>query len=204
MTIRDLLAKNRSYRRFHEDQRLGRELLLELVALTRLCPSAANRQPLKYLLASSPEETAAIFPHLRWAAALKDWPGPAEGQRPAAYIVILGDTRIAAHLNVDPGIVAQSMLLAAVEQGLGGCMIGSIDRDGLRKTLNLPDYFTIALVVALGKPNETVVLESCWKTPGTPSRSTTGATPRAFITCRKDRWRSCWSGSSGEWGVDSG
>jgi len=159
MTIRDLLAKNRSYRRFHEDQRLGRELLLELVALTRLCPSAANRQPLKYLLASSPEETAAIFPHLRWAAALKDWPGPAEGQRPAAYIVILGDTRIAAHLNVDPGIVAQSMLLAAVEQGLGGCMIGSIDRDGLRKTLNLPDYFTIALVVALGKPNETVVLE---------------------------------------------
>jgi len=159
MTIRELLAKNRSYRRFREDQRVGRELLVELVALTRLCPSAGNRQPLKYRLACSPEETAAIFPHLCWAAALKDWPGPAEGERPAAYVVILGDTRIATNLYVDPGIVAQSMLLAAVEQGLGGCMIGSIDRDGLRKTLNLPDHFSIALVVALGEPDETVVLE---------------------------------------------
>jgi len=93
MTVRDLLRINRSYRRF-EQQPIDRQTLVDLIALTRLCPSAANRQPLKYLLAWTPEQTAAIFPHLRWAAALTDWPGPAPEERPPAYIVVLGDTRI--------------------------------------------------------------------------------------------------------------
>ena len=159
MSICELLRKNRSYRRFHEDQRLKRETLVDLVELTRLCPSAANRQPLKYIVACSAEENARIFPYLRWAGALTDWPGPAEGQRPAGYIVILGDTQITTHFNVDPGIAAQSILLAAVEQGLGGCMVGSIDRNGLRETLNIPDQFAITLVLALGRPAEAVVLE---------------------------------------------
>ncbi len=159
MNIRELLRRNRSYRRFHQDQPIDRETLVDLVEVTRLCPSAANRQPLKYLVACSAEHNAMIFPHLRWADAIKDWPGPAEGQRPAGYVVILGDTQVTTHFNVDPGIVAQSMLLAAVEQGLGGCIIGSIERDELRKAMRIPDHFVIALVVALGKPAERVVLE---------------------------------------------
>ena len=129
------------------------------MALARLCPSAANGQPLKYLISWEPERNAGIFAHLRWTAALTDWPGPAEGERPTGYVVILGDTRIAKNFFCDDGIVAQSMLLAAAEQGLGGCMVGSIDRDGLRRTLRIPDHFQILLVIALGKPAETVVLE---------------------------------------------
>jgi len=159
MDMTELLRRNRSYRRFHEDQPLDEETLQGLVAKTRLCPSSANRQPLKYLLASSAADRAKIFPHLAWAGALKDWPGPAEGQRPAGYIVILGDLEISTTFHVDSGIVAQSILLAAVEQGLGGCMIGSIKRDAMRKALNIPDRFAIALAIALGKPRETVVLE---------------------------------------------
>jgi nitroreductase len=159
MPIRDLLARNRSYRRYDENHRLERSTLVDLVELTRFCPSAANRQPLRYLIACSPEETVEVFPHLYWAAALKDWPGPAEGERPAAYIIILGDTRISHNFDFDAGIAAQSMLLAAAEQGLGGCMIGSIDRKGLRAVLQIPDEYEIVLVVSLGKPGETVVLE---------------------------------------------
>ena len=159
MNVTELLRGNRSYRRFHEDQPLDEGTLKGLVEKTRLCPSSANRQPLKYLLACSPEDRAKIFPHLRWAGALADWPGPAEGQRPAAYIVILGDLEISSTFHVDSGIAAQSILLAAVEQGLGGCMVGSIDRDGLRKVLKIPDRFAIALAIALGRPKETVVLE---------------------------------------------
>jgi len=159
MNVAELLRKNRSYRRFHQDQRLDKKTLVELVELTRLCPSSGNRQPLRYMVACSPEATAGIFPHLRWAGALKDWPGPAEGERPAGYIVILGDARMPSSHNVDSGIAAQSLLLAAVERGLGGCMIGSIDRDGLRKALAVPKRLTIVLVVALGRPKETVVLE---------------------------------------------
>ncbi len=159
MTVRDLLTRSRSFRRFREDQPIDDRVLRELVDLARLCPSAANRQPLKYLISCDSERNALIFGHLRWAAALKDWPGPTEQERPAGYIVILGDTRIARDFHCDHGIAAQSILLAAVERGLGGCMVGSIDREGLRHRLNIPGFLDILLVLALGKPGETVVLE---------------------------------------------
>lgn len=156
--LRDLLLRNRSYRRFQQ-QPLDEQTLVELLELTRLCPSAANRQPLKYLLAWRAEQNATIFPHLRWAAALAPWPGPAEGERPAGYIVILGDNRIWRRWDWDSSLVAHTLLLAAAERGLGGCMIASIDQPGLRAALNLPDHLESLLVVALGTPGETVVLE---------------------------------------------
>jgi nitroreductase len=158
MPLSELLRKNRSYRRF-DPHTIERDTLVELIELTRTCPSAANRQPLKYLLAWTPEQAARIFPHLRWAAALTDWPGPAEGERPTAYIVILGDTRVWRRWDWDTGITAHTMLLGATERGLGGCMIGSIDQPGLRGELALPEDLEILMVVALGKPKETVVLE---------------------------------------------
>ncbi|HID78779.1 MAG TPA: nitroreductase family protein [Planctomycetaceae bacterium] len=159
MTIRELLKRNRSYRRFHENDPLDAAMLRGLVDLTRLCPSAANRQPLKYLISWTPERNARIFAHLRWAAALTDWPGPAGGERPAGYIVILGDTRIATDFYCDHGIAAQSILLGAVEQGLGGCIVASIDRDALRRDLGIPEHLEILLVLALGRPKEQVALE---------------------------------------------
>jgi nitroreductase len=159
MTIRDLLARNRSYRRYDEKCRIERSALVGFVGLSRLCASGGNRQPLRFLIACEPEETARVFSCLRWAAALKDWGGPAEGERPAAYIIILRDTRIVGNYEFDAGIAAQSMLLAAVEQGLGGCMVGSIDRKGLCAALRIPRDYEIVLAVALGKPCETVVLE---------------------------------------------
>jgi len=160
MNLSDLFTRNRSYRRFHEDRPLDPRTLVELVELTRLCPSAANRQPLKYLAVCSPEDNAKMFRHLRWAAALRDWPGPAEGERPTGYLVILGDTEITTQFTVDAGIAAQSMMLGAVQRGLGGCILGSIDREGLRADFHIPSRFAIALVIALGEPNETVVLET--------------------------------------------
>ena len=157
--LEDLVLKNRSYRRFHQDVPVDLETLRALVNLARLSASANNLQPLKYILSCEPETNALIFPHTRWAGYLKDWPGPAEGERPAAYIVILGDTEIRKSFGCDHGIAAQSIMLGATERGLGGCMIGSIDQDGLRQVLDIPKQYEILLVLALGKPKETVVLE---------------------------------------------
>jgi len=158
MTLRDLLLRSRSYRRFHQEP-LDENTLVELLELTRLCPSAANRQPLKFLLSWQPDQNSRVFPHLRWAAALADWPGPEEGERPTGYVVILGDGRIWRRWDWDCAIAAQAILVGATERGLGGCMIGSIERASLAADLQLPEYLEILLVVALGKPAETVVLE---------------------------------------------
>lgn len=158
--LKNLILKNRSYRRFYQDEPISRETLKELVDLARLSGSARNAQPLKYFLSVTPKLNEQIFVHLSWAAFLKDWDGPKEGERPGAYIVMLLDTRIASNYFCDDGIASQSILLGAVEKGLGGCIIGSVDRIPLHKTLQLPDYLKIIHVIALGKPKEEVVLES--------------------------------------------
>jgi nitroreductase len=157
--IRDLIVSNRSCRRFDEGFAVERRTLEELVDLARLSASAANLQPLKYILSCEPERNARIFRHLAWAAYLKDWGGPAPGERPGAYIVILGDTAVSHTFGCDHGIAAQSILLGAREKGLAGCMIGLIQREELRQTLNIPVQYEILLVIALGRPREQAVID---------------------------------------------
>jgi nitroreductase len=136
------------------------ETLRELVDLARLSASAGNVQPLKYILSSDPQKNALIFPHLIWAGYLKEWPGPRAGERPSAYIVILGDKHISQSVWCDHGVAAQTILLGATEKGLGGCIIGSIRRQEFRKALEIPSHYKILLVIALGKPKEIVEIEA--------------------------------------------
>lgn len=157
--IKDLIIKNRSYRRFHKEFAIEPGVLRELVELARLSASAGNLQPLKYILSCEPEKNALIFPHLAWAGYLKGWAGPSEGEKPSAYIIILGDTEISKSFGCDHGIAAQSILLGAAEKELSGCMIGSIERRELRQVLNIPSRYEILLVLAIGKPREKVVIE---------------------------------------------
>jgi len=171
--IKDLIVKHRSFRRFYEEIAIERRTLEELIDLARLSASAANLQPLKYIISCDGGKNALIFPHLAWAGYLKDWAGPEEGERPAAYIIILGDKEIIGSLKgdrgiagvvraigCDHGIAAQSILLGAAEKGLGGCIIGSVQRKALSKALKIPSRYQILLVLALGKPKETVKIEA--------------------------------------------
>ena len=157
--MRDLIIKNRSYRRFHQEVIIEYETLRELVDLGRLSASAANMQPLRYILSCDSKKNALIFQYLAWAMYLKDWSGPAEGERPSAYIIILEDKQIEHPLRCDHGIAAQSILLGATEKGLGGCIIGAVNRPKLRQVLNIPERYEIILVLALGKPKEKVLIE---------------------------------------------
>lgn len=161
--IRELVETTRSFRRFKQNERITNETLRELVDIARITASAANQQPLKYVLSSDPGRNADIFRNLAWAGALKDWDGPAEGERPAAYLIVLGDTTIVKNFGVDPGIAAQTIVLAAREMGYGACMVGSIKREPLRKDLKIDGKFEILLVIALGVPAEKVVLEDASK-----------------------------------------
>ncbi len=156
--IRDLILRNRTYRRFFEEN-IDRKTVEDLIDLARISSSAGNMQSLKYFISCDPETNRKIFPNLMWASYLKDWDGPEEGERPSAYIVVLGDTKINSNFFWDHGIAAQSILLGAVEKGLGGCMFGSFKKDSLRKAVSLPEQYEILMIIAIGKPRETVVIE---------------------------------------------
>ena len=157
--LAELIRKNRSYRRFDQQFEIDAVTLRELVELARLSASGANRQPLKFVLSAGKEHNERIFSCLHWAGYLRDWDGPVAGERPAAYIVILGDTEVNRSFGVDHGIAAQSIMLGATERGLGGCILGAVNREELREVLALPTRYEILLVLALGKPSEEVVIE---------------------------------------------
>ena len=154
----DLVLKTRSFRRFKEDEPVDIDTLRYLVDLARLGGSARNVQPLKYVLINEPAVNEKIFPLLGWAGYLKEWKGPEKGERPAAYIVCMLDTRLSNEADCDLGITTQNLLLGASEKGLGGCRIATIS-PSLRNVLELDDHLNILLVVALGKPVERVSLD---------------------------------------------
>jgi nitroreductase len=157
--LKDLILKNRSYRRFDQSVPVSMELLREMVEAARLSGSARNMQPMRYMLFNEKADCASIFPTLAWAGYLKEWPGPVDGERPSAYIVQLGDLDLTDDWWCDDGIAAQSMLLTAVEKGFGGCIIGSVQREKLRSLLSIPEHYKIIQVLALGKPAEEVVID---------------------------------------------
>jgi len=157
--IKDLIIRNRSYRRFIEKESIPWSHLLEMVNNARLSPSARNAQSLKYYISSDATENKKIFPYLAWAGYLKDWSGPEEGERPSAYIVQMNDENISTNYFCDDGIAAQSILLTAVEKGYGGCIIGSVKKEALTEMLGIPSHLKVIQVIALGKPVEKVVLE---------------------------------------------
>jgi nitroreductase len=158
MILKELLRKNRSYRRFFQNQAIGMQTLRELVDQARLTPTGRNMQPLKYKLINDPAECDRLFPLLAWAGYLTDWDGPEEGEQPAAYIVMCNDTSLAAESKWDQGICAQTILLGSVEAGYGGCIIGSFAKKELIELLGLPENLTPVLVLALGVPKERVEL----------------------------------------------
>ncbi len=154
----DLVLKNRSYRRFDEAFEISEETLRELCSYARITPSGANRQFFKFRLTPSGEECERVFPTLAWAGYLENG-APVSGERPSAYITIVNDNALGKGNLMDVGIMAQTILLRATELGLGGCMLGSIKRSELKDILALSDDHEIMLVIALGKPVETVVIE---------------------------------------------
>lgn len=155
--LKELVLKNRSYRRFFENEAVSESTLRELVDLARNTPSTVNSQALKFKLVNTPDENKKVFECLAWAGLLKDWDGPEAGERPSAYIIILCDLEIGRDKRYDDGIAAQTIMLGAVEKGLGGCIFGSVKRETLAKNFNIDtEKYSVDLVLALGKPKEEV------------------------------------------------
>ena len=159
-TVKQIVAATRSYRSFDPSRPIEYETMREIIDTARYCPSAANLQPLKYRVVAG-EEVDAVLPLTRWAGYFKDIKLPPEGRVPTGYIVMLHDISVSPETDyskMDVGIAAEVIMLAAAELGYGGCMIGSFDRDGLKNALSIPEGLKPVLVLALGTPDETVLI----------------------------------------------
>lgn len=162
--LRVLLQKNRSIRSFEKSARITKNELLDMIECTRLCPSSANLQALKFRPVYDEEECERVFKNTKWAGYLKDMKIPPEGNEPAAYIIVLHDKNIAKSpvpFYKDTGIVSHTILLRAAEMGYGGCMIGSFNNEEILRELSITKDLEITLVIALGKAmEEPVILEN--------------------------------------------
>ncbi len=160
MDFLELVKKTRTYRRFDQSRKVDEAKLRKLVEYASFTPSPANKMPLKYILSTDSATNEKIFATLGWAGYLPDWQGPAEGEKPTAYLVMLRDNEIAKQSATDEGIQSEAIMLGATQMGLGGCIMANIKRNELREALGISERFDIALVLALGYPTERVVIES--------------------------------------------
>lgn len=158
--IEHLSRTTRSFRRFRESYPVTETLMTQWIDNARVTASAANKQPLRYRIVTDSDQCARIFDTLSWAAALPDWDGPEEGERPTGYIVMAVDSKV---LNgqlwrFDAGIAAQTIMLASTEEGFGGCIILTFDHERIKEILAMPDDLEPVLVLALGRPIEDIRL----------------------------------------------
>ncbi|MDR1124948.1 MAG: nitroreductase family protein [Deltaproteobacteria bacterium] len=158
MDILKLITEARTCRRYDQSRELPAGTLSWLVDCARLSPSGANMQGLRFATIVTPAKRDEVFRHLLWAAYLKDWPGPAEGERPTGYVVILApsgeDGKIGNIDYINVGIAAQSMQLAAWSKGLGACMFGGYNAKAVMDMLPMPEKYSLALALALGYAKE--------------------------------------------------
>ena len=162
MDIIELIKSRRSVRRFKAEA-VGEDILLELVDAARYAPSAANRQPLEYIIITKPDICEKTFEQLAWAAYVQPRRNPPAGKRPTAYIVVLvnSEVELGDYGKVDAGAAIQNILLAAWAKGIGTCWLGSVQRDALASLLSVPAEFRIDSVIALGFADEEPVVEDC-------------------------------------------
>ena len=158
--IREMIVKNRSYRRFHQNHKIETSVLKDFIDLARLSPSAGNLQRLRFKICNTEVENEKVFSCLGWAGYLKDWAGPENEERPSAYIIILSTEKNLVKVACDVGIACQSILLGAVESDLRGCIFGSVKKEELQKLIDIPKKYSISNVIALGKPKENIKLEN--------------------------------------------
>ncbi len=157
--LKELILKNRSYRRYDSSVSISNELLIEWVDNAMKTPSARNSQPLRFIIVNEKHNNEFVFKNLKWAGYLKDWGGPNESEKPSSYILILVDKKITENADIDIGIVAQTICLQTVEEGYGACMFKSFNKKEITEYYKINDEFSLSLVVAIGKPNEKIVID---------------------------------------------
>lgn len=151
--LMELLKTRRTYRRFKQRE-VAQDIVDEILLAARYASSAANRQPLSYLVIAEREKVAEVFGYTRWAGALPPEQGqPKENERPVLFIAVVKNLDINKNCDTDAGLAISNMTLAAWNRGVGSCIIGACDKPALSKLFGLTENQELHTVVAFGYPS---------------------------------------------------
>ena len=151
--LMELLETRRTYRRF-EQREISRDIIDEILKAARLASSAANRQPLSYIVVKEPDKVAEVFSYTKWAGALPPEQGqPKENERPVLFVAVVKNLDINPDCDTDAGLAISNMTLAAWNRGVGSCMIGACNKPALSKLFKLTQQQELHTVVAFGYPS---------------------------------------------------
>lgn len=151
--LMELLKGRRTYRRF-EQKEVASDIIAEILEAARLASSAANRQPLSYIVVKEAEKVAEVFEHTKWGGALPAGQGqPKEKERPVLFIAVVQNTEINPNCDTDAGLAISNMTLAAWNHGVGSCIIGACNKEKLSELFGLKGTQKLHTVVAFGYPS---------------------------------------------------
>lgn len=161
MAVYEIALERRTIRKYKQHISISREKLLKFVEAAKNAPSAANLQPIRYIVVDNKDDVEAVFENVRWAAYINPKGNPKEGEKPVSYIIMLLDknSRKTSYEYVDLGLAAQTICLVAWEEGIGTCLLGAINRKNVREKFLIPEQYEIGLIVALGYIAENPVQE---------------------------------------------
>lgn len=151
--LMELLETRRTYRRF-EQKEIDISIVDEILRAARFASSAANRQPLSYIVVEGKNRVDQVFEHTRWAGALPPEVGqPKEDERPVLFIVVVENLDINRDCDTDAGLAIGNMTLAAWNHGVGSCIIGACNKGKLSELFGLTENQKLHTVVAFGYPS---------------------------------------------------
>ena len=140
MDFLELVSSRQSVRAFDPDRAVEKEKLDRIIEIARLAPSACNAQPWKFVLVDDPE--------------LKNKVADATSSRvlgmnhftkqaPVHLMLVEEKVNISSGIGgwvkkkdfaqMDLGIVAAHIVLAAQAEGLGTCIVGWFDEDKVKE-----------------------------------------------------------------------
>jgi len=156
----NLILKRRTIRKFLPEK-IDERILKKLVNAARLAPSTANLQPLEFVIINQKKLTEEVFSHTRWAGYINPQGTPKKGEEPVTFIAFVVNQEIAHsdYYKVDCGTAAQNLILAALEEGIGSCIIAACNKGKIEKLINVPQGRKLEFVVALGYPAEQPIAE---------------------------------------------
>jgi len=167
MDVYRAILKRRSIRNF-QSRRIATKLIRRMVNAARLAPSAANMQPLEFLVVTAKTLCDEVYKHLKWAGYIAPEGNPKPGNEPVAYIIILINKNkvscpvvkrdeAAIRFSFKPdlrdvGAAAENIILFAQSKGIASCWLGAINKAGIKRIFSIPRHLEIDSVISLGYP----------------------------------------------------